>query len=86
MDYPYLDTVIYDDFAQMLKGLMQSSPDVAALRFFRGEGIVDISFREMIEQIASVHAFINREGLRGRHIGIISGNRYEYIVIYLAVV
>ena len=32
MDYPYLDTVIYDDFSAMLKGRLETNAKTVALR------------------------------------------------------
>ena len=86
MDYPYLDTVIYDNFFEMLKGRYETNADTVALRYFEGEEIKDISYAEMTKQVASVYAYLKNEGLLGHHVAIMSENRYEYIVIYLATV
>jgi len=86
MDYPYLDTTIYDDFRAMLKGRLESNPETVAFRFFEKDETVDITYAEMTRQVACVYAHLKKEGLLGKHIGIISENRYEYIVIYLAAV
>ena len=86
MDYPYLDTVIYDNFFEMLRGRYETNADTVALRWFEGEEIADISYAEMTKQVASVYAHLKNEGLLGHHVAIMSENRYEYIVIYLATV
>ncbi len=86
MDYPYLDTVIYDDFSAMLKGRLETNAKTVALRYFEGEKIVDITYAEMTRQIACVYDFLKSENLLSKHVAILSENRYEYIVIYLATV
>jgi len=86
MDHPYLDTVIYDNFYEMLRGRYDESADTCAIRFMKGDRIFDITYHEMIDQIASVYGFLKNEGYQGRHIGIVSENRYEYLIIYLACV
>ena len=84
MDYPYLDTVIYDNFYEMLRARYEASSDTCAIRFMKGDKTVDITYHEMIDQIAYVYGFLKSEGFRGDHIAILSENRYEYIIIYLA--
>lgn len=86
MDYPYLDTVIYDNFYEMLKGRYESSGDCVAVRFMAGDKAADITYRELTAQVASVYAYFREREMSGRHIAILSENRYEYIVIYLAAV
>ena len=86
MDYPYLDTVIYDNFSEMLKGRFEDSGAKTALKFFKGEAVCEVSYESMVRQVASLYGFIKREALIGKHIGILSENRYEYIIIYLATV
>ena len=86
MDYPYLDTVIYDNFSEMLKGRFEDSGAKTALKFLKGETVCEVSYESMVRQVASLYGFIKREALIGKHIGILSENRYEYIIIYLATV
>ena len=86
MDYPYLDTVIYDNFHEMLKGRLETSAQTTAIRYREGDAVVDISYEEMIYRVACVFAFLDRNIAPGSHIGILSENRYEYILIYLAAV
>ena len=80
----YLNTVIYDDFSAMLKGRYEESSAVVALRYFEGDKIIDVTYSEMVERVAAVYAFLQKEGLGKKHIAILSENRYEYIIIYLA--
>ena len=86
MKKPYLDTVIYDDFYELLKGRFESSAEKPALRFCKDGGIVSLTYREMIRQIAAVFRLLKEQGLTGKHIAILSENRYEYIIIYLATI
>lgn len=86
MDYPYLNTVIYDSFYEMLKGRYESSADKIAIRYMSGEKIIDITYRELISQIASVNTYFREMNMHDKHIAILSENRYEYIVIYLAAI
>ncbi|MBE5870745.1 MAG: hypothetical protein E7294_05755 [Lachnospiraceae bacterium] len=80
----YYDTVIYDSFAQMLRGWQIHHPDKAAIRYRDGEQIVTVTYRELVRQTCCVYQYFKEQGIEGSHIGIVSENRYEYIVIYLA--
>lgn len=86
MDYPYLDTVIYDNFYELLRGRNESSFDVPAIKYRRKSEIISLSYHDMICQIAKVYFCLKERGLRGKHIAILSENRYEYIIIYLAAI
>ena len=81
-----MDTVIYDSFYEMIKGRFESCPDRDAIRYMSGNDTVNITYREMTEQIAAVYGFFRSKGMKNRHIAILSENRYEYIIIYLAAV
>ena len=84
MDYPYLDTVIYDNFYEMLKGRCSDSGNKTAIKYISGNDVISITYKEMTRQIASVYSYFRENEMSGRHIAIISENRYEYIIIYLA--
>ena len=86
MDYPYLDTVIYDNFYEMLKGRYENSAEKTAIRFMEKDEITNISYAEMIKETALIGLFYKEKGIEGKHIGIFSENRYEYITIYMATV
>ena len=86
VDKPYLDTVIYDNFYEMIRGRYDNRRDTDAVRYMDGDSIVSITYGRLTAEIAAMHRFIGSRGLTGRHIAIVSENRYEYIVIYLAAV
>jgi len=86
LDYPYLDTVIYDSFYEMLKGRYETSSDNIAVRFMSDSKITDITYRELTGHVASLYSWFRENGYSGKHIAVVSENRYEYIVIYLAAV
>lgn len=86
MDKPYLDIPIYDDFGQLLRERYEKNAKVPALRFFDSNTEISISYAEMIRQIACVYFYFRREKMKGKHIAVISENRYEYIIIYLAAI
>ncbi|MBR5419888.1 MAG: AMP-binding protein [Lachnospiraceae bacterium] len=86
MDAPYLDTVLYDNFYELLKGRFGDSAEKSAIRYFAGDEIVSISYRELVRRVACVYFYLKEHLKDGAHIGILSENRYEYIVIWLAAV
>ena len=86
MDYPYLDTVIYDNFYELLKGRYETKAKTTAIRFMDKEQITDISYDEMIKETSLIGLYFKKQGIEGKHIGIFSENRYEYITIYMATV
>ena len=81
--YPYLETVVYHNFYEMLKGVYDKTPDEIALRFREKEEIIDISYTRLVEEVGSVYGFLKNKKMQGRIIGIVSENRYEYIPLYL---
>ena len=70
MDYPYLDTVIYDNFYEMLKGRYENSAEKTAIRFMEKDEITNISYSEMIKETALIGLFYKEKGIEGKHIGI----------------
>lgn len=94
-DYPYLDTVIYDNFHELLKARYVESADTIAIKYFGQKEIEEITYKRFVEEISAVFSFyssldtpIRNSTLEGgsgkRHIAIYSENRYEYLVVYLA--
>lgn len=86
MDYPYLDTVIYDNFYELLRGRNESSGSMPAIKYRRKSEIISLSYHDMICQIAKVYFCLKERSLKGRHIAIVSENRYEYMIVYLAAI
>ena len=76
MDYPYLDTVIYDNFYEMIKGRYEDRGDTPAIQYISNGKIISITYSEMTRQIACVYQYIRCLGKQGLHIGIVSENRY----------
>lgn len=81
---PFHKAVEYNSFYEMLATHKSKIPDKAAIRFFRKKEDVVITYGEMIEHIARIWRFYDKNGIKNNNIGIISENRYEYITIYLA--
>lgn len=86
MDYPYLDTVIYDTFYEMLSNRYESSGKDIAVQYFNKDNIISVTYQELIEQSACVYGFFENRGNKDCNIAIFSENRYEYIPIYLGLV
>lgn len=86
MDYPYLDTVIYDTFYEMLSDRYQKSGEKTAVKYFNKDEIKSVTYKELIEQSACVYGFVENKGLKDCNIAIFSENKYEYIPLYLGLV
>lgn len=85
-EYPYLETERFDSFHELLMSCYKEKSESAAVRFFQGTELVEISYGRFIEEISSIYLFYRRLGIRGQHIGIVLENRYEYLTLYLATV
>lgn len=83
-DYEYLDTVIYDNFHELLKGRYENSKTVTAVRYFNKNEIVDVTYQKFIREICCVYAFLKTKGIKDMNIAIVMENRYEYLTVYLA--
>ncbi len=82
--HPYHETVIYENFYEMLSALYwQHSTDIA-VQFMQKNEIVRITYKELLEQISTLFHFFQNKGLKDVHIGILAENRYEYITVYLS--
>ena len=86
MDYPYLDTVIYDTFYEMLSDRYLKSGEKTAVKYFEKDEIKSVTYKELIEQSACVHGYVERKGFKDCNIAIFSENKYEYIPLYLGLV
>ena len=62
--------------------------DRIAFRFKKGEddNVTKVSYRDFVTQINALGTHLMKLGLSGKHIAIVSENRYEWIVAYLAAV
>lgn len=83
-DVAYYQTDRYSNFYQLLLGIHEKNAGQIAVRYARGMEEVQIRYDEMLLHISSLYRYFQKEGIRDRHIGILSENRYEYIPIYLA--
>lgn len=78
------DVAEYENFHELLKGLYDKYSERTAIRF-RINGIeTGITYNALIRQVCGLYFFYKETGIRDRHIGILSENRYEYVTIYLA--
>lgn len=86
MDYAYLDTIIYDTFYDMLSGRYEVSGRDVAVKYFKKDVVVEVTYEQMIRESACVFGYFENRKMRDRNIAIFSENRYEYIPIYLGLV
>ncbi len=84
MSFSYIDTVIYDNFGEMISGWNDRHPDKTAIRYFAKDTITDLKYRDVIQHIYNLYSYFGEKKLSGQHIAIVSENRFEYITIYLA--
>lgn len=84
MKAPYLDTLNFDTFAQMLSYRYKNNPDTVAVKYFDGDIIISVTYKELIGDVAKLFNYFEGNGISDCNIGIFSENRYEYIPIYLA--
>ena len=83
-EYPYIDTVIYDDFRDLLKDRFERDSEKTAVRYFVKKEIKEVSYGQFIKEISAIYGYYNDNDFRGKHIAIYMENRYEYITVYLA--
>jgi long-chain acyl-CoA synthetase len=63
------------------------NPDAVAVQFKEGDHYVRYTYRELLRQVASVARSLSEKGInKGERVAILSENRSEWIVAYLAVV
>lgn len=86
MDYPYLDTVIFDTFYDMLSNRYVLSRNDVAVKYFKKDVVISVTYEKLIEQTACLFGFFANRDIKDQNIAIFSENRYEYIPIYLGLV
>ena len=84
MQYPYFKAPTYENFNEMLCGLYEHSKNKTAIEYYQDDSLFKISYEELINEIANVYYYFKRSSVQGKHIAIVSENRYEYIVMYIA--
>lgn len=57
-----------------------------ALMIYDGQQITEVSYHGLAKKILQAAGFLRKNGLSGRHIALLGGNCYEWIVTYLAIV
>ena len=72
------------NFYDMLKDLYTIYKDNVAVRYRKEKNINKISFNDLISNICSMYNYYIENNIENLNIGIISENRYEYIVTYLS--
>lgn len=80
------DVVKYENFHEMLKGLHHDHAEKTAIRFRKNGAETAVTYDALIRQVSALYYYFKRNGIQNRNIGILSENRYEYVVIYLACV
>lgn len=86
MDYSYLNTIIFDTFYDMLSGRYTLSGKDIAVKYFRKDTVVEVTYEQMIRESACVFGYFAKRQIKDVNIAIFSENRYEYISIYLGLV
>ena len=60
--------------------------DRTAFKFKTGkDNVREVSYNEFVDEISALGTFLLSKGLKGKHVAVLSENRYEWIVSYLAV-
>jgi long-chain acyl-CoA synthetase len=76
-----LDYVRYPSIPKMLEGTQKCVPDKVALKYFEGEEIKSITFREYYNRAKLIGAGLLQLGVKNQdHLGIFSETRYEWCV------
>lgn len=83
-EYSYYETVVYDNFQQMIKGWNTRHPETVAIRYIKKDKEFSHTYKDLTEDIVSIYKYYCNNNIHNKKIGIISENRYEYIPIYLA--
>ncbi|MDR1753913.1 MAG: acyl--CoA ligase [Eubacterium sp.] len=72
-----------------LKGLLEKIKEYGETPAFRLKSgkntTIDISYSRFYDEASALGAALLKLGLKGKHVAILSGNRYEWIVSYLAI-
>lgn len=82
--HAYHETVVYDNFYEMLHGLHRKHSGDTAIQFLKKNRLITFTYKELLEQVSSLFGYFIKREYRNCHIGILSENRYEYVAIYLA--
>lgn len=84
MKIDYYKTVKYNTFNEMLYAMYNTYNETIALKFFNKSKIIEITYKDLVEEIITIYNYFKINKIKNKNIGIISENRYEYITIYLS--
>jgi long-chain acyl-CoA synthetase len=78
---------MYKNLKEMLLGSCEQYPDRTAFRIkTSADAVKDITYTQLRDDVLALGTYFESLGLRGKHIAIISENRYEWVVSYLAAI
>lgn len=85
--YPLYSLPQITDLKDMVSRRTAESPDDIAFSFKVSSGITaKRTFKEFSDDIDSFGTYLYSKGFQGEHIAIVSGNSYEWLVAFLAIV
>ncbi len=70
---------------ELLEGSVQLFPERIAFLFRRGEGIMEVTYRQLLNDVKALATYFNSLDLAGKKILLTGKNSYEWAVTYLAV-
>lgn len=85
-NYPLYQHQDFTNFRQLITEKSKSSPDGIAFQYLNHEKRESITYRHFYQDVSALEAFLNRQGLYGIKIALLSENSYEWILSYFAVV
>jgi long-subunit acyl-CoA synthetase (AMP-forming) len=85
--YPWHPTDEISDLRQLVDRAAGKYRDKPLFSWFEGEGTLVIkSFRDFRDDINALGTALAERGRQGRHIAVLGGNSYAWLVVFLAVV
>lgn len=85
-NYPLYQHQDFTNFRQLITEKSKFSPDGIAFQYLNHEKRESITYRHFYQDVSALEAFLNRQGLYGIKIALLSENSYEWILSYFAVV
>ena len=72
MDYSYLNTIIFDTFYDMLSGRYTLSGKDIAVKYFRKDTVVEVTYEQMIRESACIFGYFAKRQIKDVNIAIFS--------------
>lgn len=85
-EYPLYELPLISSLKEMVSLKARQKPEETAFTFYERKRLCTKTYREVYEDITGLGIWMEREGIRDKHIGILGENSYAWVLAFLTIV